>query len=168
MRIRKLLKRLVATPMKKRDFLASIMISRIIFMVPEVLLILLFARLAFGVVIYGSLAGVLALVLLGAMVFSGLGLLIACRARTIEAVSGLMNLVMLPMWLLSGVFFPWDRFPEVTQPLIRALPLTPLNDALRALMLEGATLGSQLPEIAILSVWGTLSFILALRWFRWS
>ena len=119
MRIRKLLKRFLATPMRKGDFLGGIMISRLLFMVPEVLVLLLFARIAFGVVIYGSLSAVLFLILLGATAFAGLGLLVASRAKTLEAVSGLMNLVMLPMWLLSGIFFSSDRFPAAVQPVIR-------------------------------------------------
>jgi ABC-2 type transport system permease protein len=167
MRIRKLLKRFLATPMKKTDFLGGIMISRMMFMVPEVIVLLVFARLAFGVVIYGSLFAVLALVLLGAVTFSGLGLLVASRAKTLETVSGLMNLVMLPMWLLSGIFFSSDRFPEAVQPIIRALPLTALIDSLRAVMQEGATLWSQLPQIGWLAAWAVVTFTLALRWFRW-
>jgi ABC-2 type transport system permease protein len=168
MRIRKLLKRFLATPMKKRDFLAGIMISRLLFMVPEVLVLLVFSRLAFGVVMHGSLWSVVLLVVLGAGAFSGIGLLVASRARTIEAVSGLMNLVMLPMWMLSGIFFSSDRFPSVVQPAIKMLPLTLLIDALRAVMLEGATLASQLPQIGGLAVWGGVSFALALRLFRWT
>lgn len=168
MRIRKLLKRFVATPMRRSDFLAGVMISRLLFMVPEVLVLLVFARLAFGVVIYGSLLSVLVLILTGAATFAGLGLLIASRARTLEAVSGLMNLVMLPMWLLSGIFFSSERFPGVAQPLIRALPLTALNDSLRAVMQEGATLASQLPQLGILAAWAVVTFALALRWFRWT
>jgi ABC-2 type transport system permease protein len=167
MRIRKLLKRFLATPMRKSDFLAGVMISRLIFMVPEVLVLLIFARLAFGVVIYGSWLSVLLLILLGATTFAGLGLLVASRAKTLEAVSGLMNLIMLPMWLLSGIFFTSDRFPAVVQPLIRMLPLTALNDALRAVMQEGATLGSQLPQIGLLAGWSVVTFFLALKWFRW-
>ena len=112
MRIRKLLKRFVATPMRKTDFLAALMISRLLFMVPEVLVLLVFAWLAFGVTVAGSLAAVVVLILLGAFAFAGLGLLVACRAKTTEAVSGLMNLVMLPMWVLSGIFFSSERFPE--------------------------------------------------------
>jgi ABC-2 type transport system permease protein len=168
MRIRKLLKRFLATPMRKTDFLAGVMISRLMFMVPEVLVLLVFARVAFGVVIYGSVLSVLILILIGAATFAGLGLLIASRARTLEAVSGLMNLVMLPMWLLSGIFFSSDRFPSVAQPLIRALPLTALNDSLRAVMQEGATLASQLPQIGILATWAVVTFALALRLFRWT
>jgi len=168
MRIRKLLKRFLATPMKKTDFLAGMIISRLVFMVPEVLALVGFARVAFGVRIYGSLWAVVALVLLGAGAFAGIGLLIASRAKTIEAVSGLMNLVMLPMWMLSGVFFSSDRFPEVVRPAIKALPLTLLNDALRAVMQEGASLSSLGLEVAALAAWGTVTFALALRWFKWS
>ncbi len=167
MRIRKLLKRFLATPMRKTDFLAGVMISRLLFIVPEVLVLLVFARLAFGVRIHGSLASVVLLVLLGATTFAGLGLLVASRAKTLEAVSGLMNLVMLPMWLLSGIFFSSERFPEIAQPFIRALPLTSLINALRAVMQEGASLASQLPEIGMLSAWAIVTFFLALRWFRW-
>ncbi|HET6879856.1 MAG TPA: ABC transporter permease [Pirellulales bacterium] len=167
MRIRKLLKRFLATPMRRSDFLAAIMISRMLFIIPEVLIILIFARLAFGVVIYGSLLALLFLMFLGALAFAGIGLLLASRAQTVETVSGLMNLVMLPMWLLSGVFFSSDRFPDAVQPAIKALPLTLLNDALRSVMLEGASLTSQWLEVAGLLAWGAVTFVLALRWFRW-
>jgi ABC-2 type transport system permease protein len=167
MRIRKLLKRFLATPMRKSHFLAAIMLSRLIFMIPEMLILIVFARLAFGVVIQGSIVAVLALILLGAFTFAGLGLLVASRARTLEAVSGLMNLVMLPMWVLSGIFFSSERFPEVVQPFIKVLPLTPLISSLRAVYLENASLVSQWPQLAILAAWGLITFALALRWFRW-
>jgi ABC-type multidrug transport system permease subunit len=167
MRIRKLLKRFLATPMKKWHFLGGIMISRMVFMVPEVLMLLIFSRYAFGVVNHGSLAAVAVLILLGAVMFSGIGLLAASRAKTIEAVSGLMNLVQLPMWILSGVFFSSERFPDAAQPFIRALPLTALIDSLRAVMLEGATLASQWPRVAIMVAWAIVCFALALVWFRW-
>jgi ABC-type polysaccharide/polyol phosphate export permease len=108
--------------------------------------------LAFGVEIHGSLLAVVVLILLGAFTFAGIGLLVASRARTLEAVSGLMNLVMLPMWILSGIFFSSERFPEATQPFINLLPLTPLIDALRAVMLEGEGLFGQLPRLGILTV----------------
>jgi len=168
MRIRKLLKRFLATPMKKSQFLGGIMISRMLFMVPEVIILLVFARYAFDVRIHGSLLDVLLLILLGALAFSGLGLLVASRANTIEAVSGLMNLVMLPMWMLSGIFFSSERFPDAAQPFIKALPLTPLIDMLRAVMLEGSSLLNHLPQVAIVAGWGVLTFALALRWFRWT
>ncbi len=168
MRIRKVLKRFLATPMRKTDFLLGILMSRLIFLVPELLVLLLFARVAFGVVIQGSLLSVVVLILLGALTFAGIGLLVASRARTLEAVSGLMNLVMLPMWVLSGIFFSSERFPEVMQPFIKALPLTPLIDALRSVTLEGTSLPELWPQLAILTAWAVGSFVLALRWFRWN
>jgi ABC-2 type transport system permease protein len=168
MRIRKLLKRFVATPMRRSDFLLGIMVSRLLFMIPEVLVLLVFARLFFGVVINGSLATVLVLILVGAFTFAGLGLLVASRAKTLETASGLMNLTMLPMWLLSGIFFSPDRFPQVVQPAIKALPLTPLIEGLRAVMLEGASLASQSLNIVILVAWGAVAFAIGLKWFRWN
>jgi ABC-type multidrug transport system permease subunit len=168
MRIRKLLKRYLATPMKKTHFLGAMMVSRMLFMIPEILVLLVFSYYAFGVVVHGSLLAVLGLVVLGAVTFSGIGLLVASRAKTLEAVSGLMNLIMLPMWLLSGIFFSADRFPDATRPFIKALPLTALNDALRSVMQEGASLASQGAEIAILAGYGVVSFALALWWFRWN
>jgi ABC-type multidrug transport system permease subunit len=167
MRIKKLLKRLLATPMKRHQFLAGIMVSRFMFMVPEIVLLLLFAWLVFGVRVEGSLLSVMFFVLLGAFTFAGIGLLVASRARTLEAVSGLMNLVMLPMWVLSGIFFSPDRFPSAAQPVIQALPLTPLIYSLRAVILEGASVLQLLPQAAILAAWGVVTSVLALRWFRW-
>lgn len=168
MRIRKLLKRLLATPMRKSHFLAGVMMSRLLFMVPEVVVLLVFARLAFGVENQGSVLSVIVLILLGAFSFAGVGLLVASRAKTLEAVSGLMNLVMLPMWILSGIFFSSERFPDVAQPFIHALPLTQLIDALRAVMLEGSSLVGQAGNVAALAAWGGVSFLVALRLFRWS
>ena len=168
MRVRKLLKRLVATPMRRSDFLLAMMGSRILFMLPEVALLLAAGALLFHVRVQGSLLAVLAVALLGAVSFAGLGLFVACRAQKIETVSGLMNVVMLPMWLLSGIFFSSERFPAALQPAIQALPLTLLNEALRAVILEGASLGSQAVRLGGLALWGAVSFVLALRWFRWS
>ena len=168
MRIRKLLKRLLATPMKKTDFLVAVMSSRLVFMIPEMILLVVFSRYAFGVEYHGSWFSIIFLVLLGALEFSGIGLLVASRAKTLESVSGLMNLTMLPMWTLCGIFFSYERFPEMVQPAIQLLPLTPLIDSLRAVMLEGASLTTQWPEIMVMSRWGLASFCLALFWFRWT
>lgn len=168
MRVRNLLKRFITTPMKKSDFLAGLMISRFAFQVTEILVMLLFAWLAFGVVMPRDWLAFLALVALGGWTFCGIGLLVATRARTLESASGWMNLVMLPMYVLSGIFFSSERFPEAVQPLIRLLPLTALIDALRTVMLEGAGLGGLGAEIAVLLAWSVGSFWLALRLFRWS
>ncbi len=166
-RTRKLLKRLVATPMSRAEYLASHVLSRLLFLALETTVIVGFAWLVFGVAVNGGIAALAALALLGALSFGGLGLLIASRARTIEGVSGLMNLVMMPMWVLSGVFFASGNFPDVVQPFIQALPLTALIDALRGVMNEGASLASMWTELAILAGWGAVPFALALRLFRW-
>ncbi len=166
-RTKKLLKRLVATPMRKSDYLLAQMLSRLVFLVVEVTILLLFGRLVFGVPMRGSIFTLALICLLGAVAFSGLGLLIASRARTIEAVSGLMNITMMPMWILSGVFFSSERFPDALQPVIRALPLTALNESLRAVMLEGAGLPMIASQLLILSAWTLVSFSIALRIFRW-
>jgi ABC-2 type transport system permease protein len=168
MRQRKLLKRFVATPMRRTDFLMALASSRLVLMLIEVGLLLAFGAMFFHVRVAGSLLAILLIGALGAISFGGIGLLTASRARKIESVSGLINLVMMPMWIFSGVFFSYERFPKVFLPAIQALPLTALNDALRAIILQGATLDSQLGRIAVLVAWGGVSFVLALRWFRWS
>jgi len=166
-RQKKLLKRLIATPMSKIDYLLAIVFSRLATLSVEVIIIVSFAWIVFDVAVHGHLWSLALLALLGAITFGGLGLLVASRARTIEAVSGLMNLVMVPMWVLSGVFFASTNFPDATQPFIRALPLTALNDALRAVINEGRSLGTLLPQILTLALWAAVSFVLSLRLFRW-
>ena len=166
-RTQKLLKRLAATPMKRWHFLLSFMLSRLVFLVLEVAAILAFGYFVFNVKVHGSFLNVMLIALLGALAFAGIGLLVAARTKTIEGVSGLMNLVMLPMWLLSGSFFSSARFPDVLQPFIKALPLTALNDALRAVMNDGATLSANAIGIGVLVAWGLVSFVVALKIFRW-
>src|SRR6202158_5016634 len=170
MRQRKLLKRFVATPMRRSDFLLALTSSRLVLMVIEVGLLLGFGVLVFHMRVQGwrSILSVLVLASLGAVTFGGVGLLTACRAQKIESVSGLINLVMMPMWIFSGVFFSYQKFPAMAHPFIKALPLTALNDALRSTIIEGASLGSQSGRLLVLAVWGGVSFILALRWFRWT
>ncbi len=168
MRTRKMLKRLAATPMRRADFFGAMMTSRMALVFGEMVLLLVFGWLVFGLLIRGSLLAIAFLVLLGASVFSGLGLLVASRARKIETVSGLINLVMLPMFVFSGIFFSSERFPAVLQPFIKALPLTALNDSLRAVILEGASLGSQWARVAVMAAWGLVAFLIALRKFRWT
>lgn len=166
-RRKRLLKRLVATPMAKSAFLASFVISRLALLVLEAGLLLVFAALVFGVPLRGSLATLALICLLSSLAFGGLGLLIAARPRTIEGASGLMNLALVPMWVFSGVFFSSSRFPEPFQPFVQALPLTAVNDALRANMLEGATLAQVAPELAIVAAWLVGTFVIALKIFRW-
>jgi ABC-type multidrug transport system permease subunit len=168
MRTRKLIKRMVATPMKRAHFLLAFVLMRALFLVGELPIILGFAALVFAVPIRGSLALLLALTLLGSFVFAGLGLLVASRARNTQTVQGLINLASLPMFILSGVFFSSARFPEEMQPLIHMLPLTALNDALRAVMLDGAGPAALGVPVAVMAVWGGASFVAALKLFRWS
>ena len=166
-RTRKLLKRFAVTPMKRSHYLMSFALSRLVFLVLEVIAVIGFGWLIFGVKVHGSLISLAVVALLGAVCFNGIGLLVAARPRTVESVSGWMNLVMLPMWLLSGTFFSYERFPQVVLPAIRLLPLTALNDALRAVINDGAALVSTWQQAAILLAWGSVSFVLALRVFRW-
>ena len=168
MRQRKLLKRYVATPMRRSDFLLALAGGRLVLMVTEVGLLLGFGALVFHIRVLGSLLSILLLSAVGAVGFAGLGLLTASRAQKIESVSGLINLIMMPMWIFSGVFFSYERFPAAIHPFIKALPLTALNDALRATILEGAPLTTQAGRLLILVLWGGISFVLALRWFRWT
>jgi len=168
MRQRKLLKRFVGTPMRRGDFLLAIMSSRLILMVIEIGLLLIFGIVFFHMRVLGSVFSIAFLGGLGALTFGGVGLLTASRAQKIESISGLINLVMMPMWIFSGVFFSYERFPAVIHPLIKALPLTALNDALRASILEGTPLARQWPRLLVLVLWGGISFLLALKWFRWT
>ncbi len=168
MRQRKLLKRFVGTPMRRGDFLLALASSRLILMIIEVGLLLAFGVFFFHMRVLGSIAAIAFIAGLGSLTFGGVGLLTASRAQKIESVSGLINLVMMPMWIFSGVFFSYERFPAVIQPLIKALPLTALNDALRASILQGTPLLHQWPRLLIMVLWGGVSFILALRWFRWT
>lgn len=167
MRSTRQLKRLVATPMRRSDFLLAQMLARLIFLVAEVPLLVLFAWLAFGVTVEGGLGSLAAVTLVGGGAFAGLGLLAASRTRTTEAVSGIINVMVMPMVVLSGVFFSTSRFPDALQPFIRALPLTPLNDALRAVYNDGASVAAVAGELLIVAAWGAGAFLLALRWFRW-
>lgn len=168
MRQRKLLKRFVGTPMRRGDFLLALISSRLVLMIIEIGLLLTLGILVFHMKVLGSIFAILFLGSAGAMCFGGVGLLTASRAQKIESVSGLMNLVMMPMWIFSGVFFSYERFPAVIQPLIKILPLTALNDALRASILEGTPLTHQWPRLLVMALWGAISFALALKWFRWT
>jgi ABC-type multidrug transport system permease subunit len=168
-RMRKLLKRMVASPMRRTHYLAAQILARLMFLLPEVAIPLLFGRYVIGMPLRGSLLSVAVVSVVGALSCGGLGLLAASRMKTFEAISGLVNLILLPMWIASGVFFSAERFPPAVQPLVQALPLTAIVDALRAVILEGASLGSRrvVTELAILAAWGIVPFVVALRIFRW-
>jgi ABC-2 type transport system permease protein len=166
-RKQKLLKRLVATPMSRVEYLSSFVLARLVFLVAEVGILLAIGVGVLGVPLRGSLFTLLAVSTIGAASFGGIGLLISSRARTIEAASGLSNFIMLPMWILSGIFFSASRFPEAVQPVLRLLPLTALADALRAIMLQGASWPSLIAPVALLTGYGVVSLLVALKLFRW-
>jgi len=167
MRTKKLLKRMMATPMRRSDFLFSFLCVRAVLLVLELPPLLLFARFVFDVRIAGSIASLFAIALVGGLTFAVMGLLLASRAENPQVVSGLINVVSFPMYLCSGVFFSSGRFPEPLQPWLRALPLTALNDALRSVMIDGASLASVMREVGICFAWGAACFAAALRLFKW-
>jgi ABC-2 type transport system permease protein len=166
-RMRRVLKLLVATPMHKRDYLAAQLLARLVFLTPEVAVPIGFGMLVLGMPMRGSYLALAVVAVVGGVAFAALGIFTASRVRTFEAISGLMNLVMLPMWMLSGVFFSSANFPASVQPVIQALPLTALNDALRGVVLEGASIASLQNELWLLAAWGIGAFTAALRIFRW-
>lgn len=166
-RNQKLLKRLIASPMHKWEYLLAHLMFRLLFLGFEVGAVILFGMLVFGVPFAGSALDLAVVVVLGALAFTGLGLLTASRAKTLEGVSGLMNLVMVPMWIFSGVFFSYANFPDAFHPFIKALPLTALNDSLRAVMIDGTGLLASAGLLGIVALWAVASFGLALKWFRW-
>jgi ABC-2 type transport system permease protein len=167
MRVRKLIKRMMATPMSRSHFLLSFVLVRGAFLLGELPVLLSFAYWVFDVPIRGSLWLILALSTLGSLMFAGIGLLLGCRAQNTHTVAGLVNMVTLPMLVTSGVFFSATRFPQIVQPLIRFLPLTALIESVRAVMLDGAGLQAVARQSIIMLVWGAVSFIVALRLFRW-
>jgi ABC-type multidrug transport system permease subunit len=166
-RTRKLIKRMLATPMKRTHFLISFVLMRTLFLIVELPVMLTFAHFVFGVGMRGSLALYSALTVLGAFAFSGLGLLVAARSENTSTANGLMNLVMLPMFMCSGVFFSTANFPDAMQPVIKFLPLTCLNEALRAIANEGAGLATVGSSALILAAWAVVTFAVSLKIFRW-
>jgi ABC-2 type transport system permease protein len=168
MRVRKLLKRLLAAPMRRSHLLIAQALARLLLIPFEVAAILVFARLAFDVRLAGSVLALTVISLAGSASFAAIAVLVASRAQNNETVSGLMNVVMLPMFVLSGVFFSSRHFPAVLQPLINALPLTALNDGLRAVIVDGAGLSGLGGPLLVLAAWGVVCFPLGLRLFRWT
>jgi ABC-2 type transport system permease protein len=167
MRARKLLKRLIATPMRRSDFLFSFLLVRAVLLPFELAPLLVAVRLLFDVGVRGSFVTLGVIVLVGGLTFAVMGLLLACRSESLQVVSGLINVVSFPMYLCSGVFFSSARFPDALQPIVRCLPLTALNDALREAMIDGAGLVEVSGKLGIVSLWGVASFVVALRFFRW-
>lgn len=167
LRQKKILKRLLVTPMRRSVFMASFMSARLVFLTLEVITLMLFGVFVLDVPFEAPLGAFALLTVLGGLSFAGLGMLAVSRAKTIQGASGLLNLMMMPMWLLSGVFFSYERFPEAIQPVLRVLPLTALVDALRATLLDGDGLVALAMPLGVLALWGAFGFLLALKIFRW-
>jgi len=167
MRAGKLLRRFAATPMRRADFLIGLMCSRLIFLAVQVAFLIVFGWLAFGVEVHGSVLAIAVIGTIGTFAFTGIAMLAASRAKTLEGVSGITNVIMIPMWLLSGTFFSYERFPKVIQPLIQALPLTAFNDALRMVINDGASLPATWVQLLILAFWALVPFAAALKLFKW-
>jgi ABC-type multidrug transport system permease subunit len=168
LRVRKLLKRLLATPLRRHHLLTALILARLVVVPIEITSLIIFARLAFDVRVAGSLGALAVVALLGALSFGGVAILVASRAQNVETVTGLMNAVMLPMFVLSGVFFSAAHFPASMQPLIALLPLSALNQALRAVVVDGAALGAVAAPCAVLVAWGAVGYASGLRLFRWT
>ncbi len=167
MRIRGLLKRLIAAPMRRRDFLLSLLIGRFLFSILEQLAILVFAYFVFGVVCRGSMLHLWIVIVIGGSSMIALGLLIATRVKTMEAMSGWINLLMIPMWIAGGVFFSADRFPDSMQLILKLIPFVAMTDSLRAIMLDGQSISALGFPILVMSVWGVCCFAIAIKIFRW-
>ncbi len=168
MRVKKLLKRLLATPMKKTDLFLSVSIGRFVFVAIDIIFFLTFAYLAFDIKVRGNWLALIVMIVLGAFCFSGIGLLVGSRASRMEVAAGLMNAIMMPSWLLCGVFFSAKNYPDGMQPFIQALPLTALNNGLRAVINEGAGFEAIWLPALILLAWTVASFAVAKKLFRWN
>ena len=166
-RLRKLLKRLAASPMRRHHFLLAPVIARLALLAPEIAAPLLFGSIALGMPVRGGVLSIAVVAVAGALMFGSIGVLMGSRVRTFEAASGLMNLISIPMWVFSGVFFSASNFPDAVQPFIQALPLTALVDTMRGVILEGATLPSLWNELAIVAAWTVVSFAIAMKIFKW-
>ncbi len=166
-RRRRVLRRLAATPMRRSHFLLGYILYRLIFLTWELGALLLFAYLAFDVVPIGSYLSAVTIAVFGTVAFTGLSLLVAARVESQEAANGCLNFLNITSWLLSGTFIYYTRFPEVMHAPIRALPLTALNDAMRAVFNEGSALIDVWSELGVLGLWAVLGFVIALKTFKW-
>ncbi|HYG41004.1 MAG TPA: ABC transporter permease [Cytophagales bacterium] len=166
-RIKKLLRRMVATPMKKSTFLTAQMITRLMVSFCEGLILFVFAHLFFGVEIQGSIPGLILIFVSGTFAFAGIAILISSRAENAQVGNGLINAIVLPLTIVSGVFFSYHNFPDWIENLVRFLPLTILADNIRAIFNEGASITSVLLPSFFLLITGFVTFIAGLRIYKW-
>lgn len=166
-RSKKLLRRMVATPMRKSHFLLALIFVRISMNIIEALLLFFFAWLVFGISVQGSIPALAVVFLSGNIAFGGLAIFVSSRTANTEVGNGLINAVVLPMTVLSGIFFSYYNFPEASVPFIQKLPLTLFTDAIRSIFTEGAGFAQTGMPSAILLAFGVFFFSAGLRIFRW-
>jgi len=166
-RVKKLLRRMVATPMKKSSFLLSHFVARVMLSAIEACILLGFSYYFFKISIQGDLGALLVVFLAGNFAFAGIAILIASRVSDSRVGTGLINLIILPMTILSGIFFSYHNFPEGIIPVIKVLPLTMLADSIRAIFIEGVGFEKVWSNVLLLTSVGGIGFILGLRFYKW-
>jgi ABC-type multidrug transport system permease subunit len=166
-RSKKLLRRLVATPMKKSHFLISLITVRVGLNFTESSLLFLFVWLVFGIFIQGSVAALLAVFIAGNVAFAGIAIFISSHTANTEIGNGLINAVVMPMMVLSGIFFSYHNFPDWSLPFIQWLPLTLLADSIRSIFIEGAGFREVSLAFFALTASGAVFFMAGLRIFKW-
>ena len=166
-RSKKLLRRMIATPMKKSYFLVSFMSVRTIMNFIEALLLFVFANLVFGITIQGNIAALFLIFIAGNINFAGMATLISCRTANPEVGNGIISAVTTPMFVLSGIFFSYQHFPDWSIPFIKIIPLTMLSDSIRSIFIEGAGFSDVALPFFVLLVMGILFFAIGLKLFKW-
>jgi ABC-type multidrug transport system permease subunit len=166
-RSKKLLRRLVATPMKKSHFLIAMITVRISMNFVESAVLFLFALFVFDMVIQGDPGALILLFLAGNIAFSGLAVFVSSHTSNTEVGNGLINVVVMPMMVLSGIFFSYHNFPDWSIPVIQKFPLTMLTDGIRSIFNEGAGYAEVTIPILILVATGIIFFIAGLKIFKW-
>ena len=158
---------MVSTPMKKSYFLISIITVRFVMNFIEAGLLLLFAYFAFGIHIQGSIPALITIFLAGNIAFSGIAVFISSNTSKTEVGNALINVVVMPMMILSGIFFSYHNFPDWFIPIIQKFPLTIMADDIRGIFIEGAGFAETFIHGLILSVTGILFFIAGIKYFKW-
>ncbi|MFO8111631.1 MAG: ABC transporter permease [Desulfosalsimonadaceae bacterium] len=166
-RSKKLLRRMVATPMVKSHFLAALMLVRIFINIVESALLVFFAWMIFDIAIQGSAGALVMVFMAGNIAFCGIAVFVSSRTANTEVGNGMINAVVMPMTLLSGVFFSYHNFPEWSIPVIGKLPLALLVDGIRAIFTEGAGLAETAPAAILLFLTGAVFFTAGLKIFKW-
>ncbi len=166
-RSKKLLRRMIATPMKRTNYLVAMITVRLIMNVIEAALLVLFAWLAFGITIQGNIPALLVLFLAGNIAFSGIGIFLACHTSKTEIGNAFINVISMPMMILSGIFFSYHNFPDWVIPIIKPLPLTMLADGFRSIFIEGAGFAQTATPSLILTLTGVVFFTIGLKLFKW-